>query len=283
MRFAIGADRVCWLKATGAPNHHEFGITCLLANVYPSALPALAASRRDWNAWVMEDAGSPMEGRASLSDLELATTTLASLQKACIARRSDLLDAGASDIGVKHLQRRLPDLIEYLSLSMERQTSIRVPRLTASRLLEIGNVLKDACGRLEELSIPATLVHNDLNRCNILYNGSRCVITDWSEAGVGNPFIAFEHLSLLTTSEAERMRLREVYRRCWLDILSTRQIEQAFQLAPLLAIASYLYGRGDWLASPLRNNPHFESYARSLARHMDRAARAAELREALCA
>jgi hypothetical protein len=226
----------------------------------------------------MEDAGRPMEGRAGLPVLELAVTALASLQKVCLARRTDLLDAGASDVGMRSLQSRLPELIEYLSVAMERQTSTKVPRLTADRLVEIGESLKNACDCLAELSIPDTLVHNDMNPGSILYDGTRCVITDWSEAGVGNPFFTFEHLSLLTVCEAERMRLREVYKQCWLDILSERQIEQAFHLTPLLAVASYLYGRGDWLASPSRNDPHFESYARSLARHIDRAARAPSFR-----
>jgi hypothetical protein len=145
-----------------------------------------------------------------------------------------------------------------------------------------SQLLKNACDCLEELSIPDSLVHNDVNPSNILYDDSRCVISDWCEAAVGNPFLAFEHMSLLTASEAERIKLREVYRQRWADSLSPRQIEQAFRLVPLLAIASYLYGRGHWLVSPARSDPPFESYARSLARHMDRAARAAALQEALC-
>jgi len=51
---------------------------------------------------------------------------------------------------------------------------------------------------------------------------------------------------------------------------------------PILAAASTLYGRGDWLHSPRRNDPRRQSYARSLARHMDRAAREPRLLEALC-
>jgi Ser/Thr protein kinase RdoA (MazF antagonist) len=214
--------------------------------------------------------------------LERAVTALASLQKACLTGRSRLLAAGAFDIGMRGLRRRLPDLIEYLSLTMEHQTSTMVPRLTANRLVELGELLKTACDCLEGLSIPDTLVHNDVNPSNILYNGSRCVLTDWCEAGVGNPFLTFEHLSLLAASEAERARLREIYGGFWLDCLGTRQIEEAFHLAPLLAIASYLCGRADWLVSPSRNDPHFESCARSLARHIDRAAQVAGLQEVLC-
>ena len=51
---------------------------------------------------------------------------------------------------------------------------------------------------------------------------------------------------------------------------------------PILAAASTLYGRGDWLTSPRRDDQCRQSYARSLARHMDRAAREPSLVEALC-
>jgi hypothetical protein len=282
VRFALRDDHACWLKATGAPNRHEFDITCLLAEICPEALPPVLASRRDWNAWIMEDAGKPNEGPARLPLLEQAVTTLVSLQKACGTRCGDLFAAGAYDLRIGSLRSHLPDLIQYLSLAMEHQTSTRVPRLTTGRLVEVGQLLKNACDCLEELSIPDSLVHNDVNPSNILYDDSRCVISDWCEAAVGNPFLAFEHVSLLTASEAERMKLRKVYRQCWADSLDPRQIEQAFHLVPLPAIASYLYGRGDWLVSPARGDPHFEGYARSLARHMDRAARAATLQETLC-
>jgi Phosphotransferase enzyme family len=283
VRFAISDDCACWLKATGAPNRHEFNITCLLGEICPEALPPVLASRRDWNAWIMEDAGNPNEGPARLPLLEQAVTTLASLQKACSARCGDLFVAGAYDLRIGSLRSHLPDLIKYLSLAMERQTSTKVPRLTTERLVELGQVLKNACDCLDELSIPDSLVHNDVNPSNILYNDSRCVISDWCDAAVGNPFLAFEHVALQTASEAERMKLRKVYRQCWMDSLGPRQIEQAFHLVQLLAIASYLYGRGDWLVSPARSDPHFECYARSLARHIDRVARREELQEVLSA
>jgi hypothetical protein len=282
VRFIMSDDRACWLKATGAPNRHEFDVTCLLAEIFPRALPPVLASRRDWNAWVMEDAGKPNEDPARPALLEQAVTTFAFLQKACGTRCGHLFEAGAFDLRLGSLRTHLPDLIEYLSLAMERQVSTRAPRLTSARMLEIGELLEDACDCMEGLSIPDTLIHNDMNPRNVLYDGSLCVFVDWCEVAVGNPFLTFEHLSLMASNETERTRLRTIYRQCWLDSLSPRQIEQAFHLAPMLAVASYLYGRGDWLASPRRNDPQFESYARSLARHIDRAAQATNLQEALC-
>lgn len=282
VRFAMRDDQAYWLKATGVPNRHEFDVTCLLAKICPEALPPVLASRRDWNAWIMEDAGKSNEDSPRSLFLEQAVKTLAFLQKACRNRCGDLFEAGAYDLRLGSLRGHLPDLIEYLSLAMEHQTSTKAPRLTAARLVEVGQLLKNACDCLEDVSIPDTLIHNDMNPGNVLHDGSRCVFTDWCETAVGNPFLTFEHLSLFASDEAERFRLREIYRNCWLDSLSQRQIEQAFQLATLLAIASYLYGRGAWLASPRRNDPHFESHARSLARQIDRTAQATNIQDALC-
>jgi hypothetical protein len=283
LRLALSDGRYCWLKAAGAPNRHEFDVTCLLANIHLGALPPIVAARRDWNAWLMEDAGRPLEGPAPLPVLEAATSTLATLQKACLNRRGELLKAGAFDAGLEGLRSRIPELIEYLAVAMEHQESTKACRLPKDRLQEIGQLLKNACDALIDLSIPASLVHNDINASNILYNGHRCVITDWAEGGVGNPFLAFEHLSRLASYDAERQALRDVYRHCWSDTLTKWQIDRAFCLAPLVAVASYLYGRGDWLTSPTRSNPIFESCARSLARHMDRVAHTDQVREALCA
>jgi aminoglycoside phosphotransferase (APT) family kinase protein len=167
---------------------------------------------------------------------------------------------------------------------MAKQRSTKVPRISKTRLREIEAILQDACVCMEELEIPDTVVHNDINAGNILFRGTRCVFTDWCEVGVGNPFFTFELLSKLRPMGEELWtpKLREAFRQSWLCCLNESQIERAFALSPLLAILSYLYGRGTWLHSVQRHDPGMESHARSLARHMDRAAQAPELMEATC-
>jgi Ser/Thr protein kinase RdoA (MazF antagonist) len=137
---------------------------------------------------------------------------------------------------------------------------------------------------MEQLNIPNTLIHGDMNQGNILADGSHCRFTDWSEAYLGNPFTTFQHLLLLNVGEHREITdhsLKRAYKHFWMRLLDPIQIDQAFVLMPLLAIVSYLYGRGDWLSSPICEDPHRKRYARSLARHMDHAARAPELMEAL--
>jgi hypothetical protein len=58
-------------------------------------------------------------------------------------------------------------------------------------------------------------------------------------------------------------------------------LEEGLVYMPILAAASALYGRGDWLTTSQRGQTHRQAHARCLARHMDRAARVPELLLAL--
>jgi len=283
VRFATKDGRAYWLKATGKPNVHEFHITRMLAELCPEFLPHRIAEREDWNAWLMEDAGQPVQSW-TLPALEQAVSSMATLQQKAITQTREFLAVGAFDQRLCVLRTHLAELVEYLDEAMAKQTSKKVLRIEANRLRQLSSLLQDACFHMEALEIPDTLVHNDINSGNILFEGTRCVFTDWCEAGVGSPFFAFQYLCLLEAhgNGDWAPSLRKLYKQCWLDRLSASQIDQAFALTPLLAILAYLYGRGTWLHSLKRNDPHVESYARSLARHIDRAAQDPQLLEVLC-
>jgi hypothetical protein len=284
-RFRMQDGSAYWLKATGAPNAHEFGVTAALSELCPESLPPLIATRSDWNAWLMKEAGKPIETGWTLFALERAVVSMAELQKRTVGLTEELLATGAMDQRVAVLREHTWEVLDYLEEVMVQQTSTKLPRLGRQRLSEIGLILQDACFRMQDLGIPDALIHGDMNRGNILFDGADCRFIDWSEAYIGNPFVTFQYLSLLNTGEQKglnNLRLQEVYKCSWVDLMDPVQIDEAFTLMPLLAVAFYLYGRGDWLQSSRRNDPHRQGYARSLARHMDRAARAPQLLEALC-
>jgi aminoglycoside phosphotransferase (APT) family kinase protein len=140
---------------------------------------------------------------------------------------------------------------------------------------------------MQELDVPNALIHNDINGGNILLRGTNCIFTDWAEACIGNPFLTFQHLCAQISRDSEHAgawlpQVKHAYKKAWIECLTEAQIDLAFALMPILGITSYLYGRGTWLNSTRRDDQHFQSYSRSLARYMDRAARAPELLEALC-
>lgn len=205
---------------------------------------------------------------------------MSQLQLLTVGETDELLAGGAFDQRLPALRIHIDAVIAYLIEAMDRQTSTQVAPLSRDRLLDLGEILRDACFRLEAHGIPDALIHNDLNAGNILSDGAKYVFTDWSEAAVGNPFLACERLCQLNRAHAESVR--NVYRECWSNRLSLQSMDEAIALTPLLAVYAYLYGRGDWLDQTESVEPQFERYARSLARHMDRAAQDLSLREILC-
>jgi hypothetical protein len=273
-------DGCCyWIKATGEPNRHELSITSCLSALCPDFLPTLVATKKEWNAWLTEDAGYPL--RDPSPDLLVnGARSFALLQQQTPESIDRLLAAGAFDQRLSVLRNHIDEVIDYLIDAMARQTSTKVAPLGRERLCDMGEILREACFRLQDIHIPDTLIHNDLNPGNILYDGTRYVFTDWSEAAVGNPFFSLARFIQLNVDAAAD--LRRVYRQCWLGNLSEEAIDSACDLAPLMAIYAYLYGRGDWLKDPSANPPQFESYARGLARHMDRAVKDPLLLETLC-
>jgi hypothetical protein len=280
LRLRSDDGRSYWLKATGVPNMHELSITSCLSGLHPEFLPKLIAIRNDWNAWLTEDAGEPFSTPPADAVFVKAIRSFASLQIQTIGAVDALLAAGAFEQRIPALRRHLDDVIAFLIDAMAKQTTAKVAPLSRHRVLELGEILGDALCQLELLAIPDALLHNDLNLGNILYDGTNCVFTDWSEAAVGNPFLSLERFRLLNRdAEGEP---RRVYGEVWGEYLSETSVDRACQLMPLLSIFTYLYGRGDWLVDTSKVTPQFESYARSLARHMDRAAQSPELQEALC-
>lgn len=286
VRFGTRLGAAYWLKATGSPNEKEFTITATLSKYFSQYLPPLVAARADWNAWVTEEAGQPIGDSCTLSKLESVVVSLAELQIESIDYTQDLLAAGCADQRCAVLKAQMGEVIRFLEDAMELQTSIKVPRLGKSRLREIGKIIDDACARMQELQVPDTLIHNDLSLGNILHDGSKCVFADWAEAYIGNPFLTFQqllqHVSREKCGSGWGSHLKTLYKQRWIAVLGERNVNCALALAPLLAIASYLYGRGMWLASSRRQDPELQSYSRSLARHMDMAAQDPRLLEALC-
>jgi len=286
LRFETTDNCAYWLKAVGTPNLHEFRISSLIAKSGTAYVPRLIATRDDWHAWLMEDAGSPVQGAWHEALLCSAASSLAQLQKCALPYVDALIEAGARDhrcASLKHLIRaRLP----LLSNAMRLQTSTSVPKIDDKRLGELVRVADEACEALVQIKMPDTIVHGDLNQGNILFQGEACRFIDWAEARVGCPFLDLPLFSRLapkqpgsndTTIEATRI----AYVRRWRDVLTEEQLEVGLALAPLLAVGSHLAGLLD--PARLRRKMDHEQigYIRSLTRQLDREARSLEMRKSL--
>lgn len=282
LRIETGCDY--WLKATGVPNMHERRVTSLLSKLCRGCVPEVVAERPDWNAWLMRDNGDhiaalPPEASGVVRFLEDAVESLAELQMRAVGSELDLLEAGAFDQRTPVLRTEADALFAYMDEAMGFQTSTKVPRIEAKRLRELQNLFEDVCSYMENLSLPDTVLHGDMNLGNILVAGERCVFIDWCEAYVGNPLVTFEHLLLLNQIEDPSLkascdqRLRETYRTALSRVCDPRAVDAGFACSPLIAAVSAILGRRDWLRNSGGNDPRRQAYVRGIVRHMDRAAR----------
>jgi Phosphotransferase enzyme family len=292
VRFHTEDGRTYWLKATGEPNAHEPSITVLLSKLCGNYLPELIASKPEWNAWLMDGNATSLEAMPTspselLPLLQNAVECMAKLQIKTLGHKLDLISAGAFDQGSHAFQYHSTDLFDYIEEAMSLQVSTKVPRLEKKRIQELHAIFDDACSYTADL--PETIVHGDLNCGNILIGSEHCQFIDWCEAYVANPLISLQHLLLLNKVEGAETRhqinllLTQRYLDVWATSCDPDALARGVEYMPILAAASALYGRGDWLTSQRRRDAWLQSYARTLARHMDRAALAVAHGGSLCA
>ena len=282
LRLAQPGGKVIWLKAVGGSNAQEFSITRVLAALCPQFLPRRIAAREDWKAWLMDDAGTTPDPWTSAAALE-AARVMASVQRHTLGRREELIAAGAFDWRIETLGGNLGLLAEKAETWMRRQCSQKDAPVRKIRLPLLMEILRDACRRMEALSIPDAVLHGDTSQANVLLAGDRCVFTDWCEVGVGNPFLALPFLERLCSSAdlSAIPRLRDGYKDFWSDILTGEQIACASVLAPLLTPLLCLFGRRGWRNGPDDQNPELDRYRCGLIRRIDRVAHDTEVMEVL--
>lgn len=292
IRFRTRRNRDYWLKATGAPNIHEFSLTMALAKLGSDHLPDIVSTKPEWNAWLtVGEPGTvddlPSDSTRLSKVLEDAVVSMAKLQMATIGSTVTLLKAGAFDQRIEKLYGGCDPLFDFLIEAMRKQTSIKVSPLGSDRVNQLRSLVKRSCEFICGLDIPPTIVHGDLNRNNISIGKERCKFLDWCEAYVGCPFVSLQHLVRIAEANdpsktSVRQFLLQRYSDTWATVRNSAQIEAGFTVMPLLAIASTLYGRGDWINTAFCEEPQRQSYCRTLARHLDRAAQDPKLLEALC-
>jgi len=269
-----------WFKAVGEPNQREFPITCALSRLFPCYVPGVVATRPNWNGWLMREAVGPL-----LSDVqevalwEKSAAALAQLQIDSIGHGSQILAAGARDVGVTVLSRIVEPFVETMTRLMQRQTKTPPERLDRAQLHVLGDRIQIALDALDTLGIPETLGHLDLNPGNIVVSPVRCVSLDWAEAYVGNPFLTFQYLlehfrRTHRKDSSQESQIVESYAAPWRRILSHEAINACLAMAPLLAVFSYMCGTGMLSDGERLKQAEFVGYLRGLARRMDREARA---------
>jgi hypothetical protein len=292
IRFPMKGGQAYWFKATGEPNAHEMPMSCLLAKLCAGYVPNILAVHPSWNAWLMEGTTAEAAEHAftpgdTLRKLEYAVEGLAELQIRTLGHETDLFAAGAFDQRVATLRTHSTILFERIREAMMLQTSTKAARIEGLRLHNLHASFDRACEVIEELDIPPTLIHGDMNAGNVVYRNGRCQFIDWCEAYVGLPLVTLQHLLLLNRPDRQEQKVKTdpdlVARYCAVigKVCPATVQKRTIACMPLLAAASAMYGRGDWFGNSLHHAPQRQAYVRTLARYMDQAAQAGDLIEAI--
>jgi hypothetical protein len=277
-----------WFKAVGEPNQREFSITCALSRLLPRYVPIVLGTRPEWNGWLTREAVGKLLSDAQENALwEKSASSLAELQIDSIDHGTQILAAGARDLGVNTLSNMVGPFIETMTQLMERQIKIPPASLSHKELLLLGDRLQTALEALEAFGIPETLGHLDLNPGNIVASPDRRVFLDWAEAYVGNPFFTFQYLleHLRRTAGGDsplEIGLVSSYRRSWERMVGSTAIDDALSLTPLVAVFAYAAGSEIWRDEERMQDPATAGYLRSLARRMHREANFFSERRSVC-
>jgi Phosphotransferase enzyme family len=273
IRFETDGTSV-WFKAVGEPNLREVPITLALAQYFPSFVPRVIATRKEWNGWLAVEA----EGTHPTEDSDLGVwarvaTTLAEFQIASVGQTLHLLDRGCRDARICTLLELVKPFLEVMAELMERQTKESPLPLSRHQLLALQAQLEDILSEAANSEIPNAIGHLDFNPGNIVENHNHCVFLDWAEAYAGHPFLTFQYL-------LERLRrhrqqddswetaITSAYLNNWQSFVSPNEITKSLSRSPLFAAFAYAACGDAWRDKHRLEHPETASYLRSLTRRM---------------
>jgi hypothetical protein len=207
----------------------------------------------------------------------MATAALAKLQIESIGKQAQLRDSGAHDLRTAPLSDVVHPFLDVMGRLMDQQTKVPPPVLSRKELAFLGERLQDALCLIEELGIPDTLGHLDLNPGNIIVSPNGCAFLDWAEAYLGHPFFSFQYLlehfrRTVAADSKSQSKIAASYLAPWEQIASRDCLTEAINFAPLLAAFAYAAGTDAWRQPERLRDPNVAGYLRSLARRMNREA-----------
>jgi len=175
---------------------------------------------------------------------------------------------------------QIKPFIESMTELMEKQESASPRKLTRQELLDLADVLENACHRLVSLGIPDTFVHGDFTPGSNVVASDRCLLIDLAEAYVGQPFLCFQYLldglhTRFSQFDPFHDYLKSVYASYWNKFVSRQVIDEGFRLARLITVLWHATGGNGWQGRRGYLDLIREKYYRSLVRQMH--ARAQEL------
>jgi len=288
IRFETSGPAV-WFKAAGEPNQREFDITLKLTELLPDYLPKIISTRPDWNGWLsFEVEGTNLADTREISAWEKTAATLAVLQIDSVSSVNEIAASGARDLSGAALSDLLSPFFNVMAQLMKQQSKIPPMALSKLELQSLEEIVRDSLAQLQDLSVPNTIGHLDLNPGNIIVSPFGYTFLDWAEAYIGNPIFSFQYLlehfrQSASADPHSETRLTATYVEPWHSRIPAAALNEALQLSPLLAAFAYAVASCAWRdQETFLNDSRTAGYLRSLTRRMNREAKHLCERRLLC-
>jgi hypothetical protein len=279
IRFETDGPAI-WFKAVDVPNRSEYPLTLALARHFPRFLPAIIATRPEWNGWLaLEAPGTLLADCPSITFWQSTARDLAELQIESLGSTEHMLECGARNLRTAAVASLAEPFFEAMGEVMELQTKTLPPPLSRAQLRGLATRVGGALNVLEEKGNRETLGHMDFNPGNIVCSAAGTVFLDWAEAFVGHPFLTFEYMRehlrrKFGHDESLEARVAASYTSMWRTLASEESVRFGFKVAPLAAVFACAVGNDLWRDPRKLQEPGTAGYLRSLTRRMERETRA---------
>ncbi len=231
----MSGDKRLYFKASPRYFGSEVAVTKEVAARFPDASPRLVAAQSESGWMIMEDLGDLTLAKADR--LELWRDTMKTI--AMVQRGYTDFNETLEQVGIE--RRTTQEIFETLA-SWAQASSRPALQLyesendAALRRLEpsLERIEYMAC-QLEELGLPQTLEHGDLDSTNVFIRDGVPVLMDWSDASISHPFF-----TPLTPAQARRHpEIVDTYLHEWTDYAPLETLRIGFTMAkPLAALES---------------------------------------------
>jgi hypothetical protein len=220
---ASGTGGRMLLKCPAPTFATEATITRLLAHRTPGAVTPVAAIEADEGWLLMHDFGDRRLGDGPPASWAAGLVRFAEIQLAWSEDLEPLRAAGARLRPIRPLAAHAESFVEdpAVPLTSEQRDRARaaLPRLVA------------ACEGLDALGPQESLIHGDLHPWNMVVGPEGPLIFDWSDAGIGHPFLDLPVFIAEAKDVADRLAIRAAYVDAWAMAWERSKVEAAADLA----------------------------------------------------
>lgn len=225
-----------YFKALPSSGVVEWAVTNYLAENFIDTVPHIVATQPE-RRWLLMAAcpGRSLEEITDVALWERAASQYGRLQVACSARVDALKQLGCPVRDLDALARSIESLVQD-SDALRLGQAGGLTNDEFERFARLAPILRRRCGELAASGIPSTIEHGDLWPGNIFVDAQSCVVIDWEDVAIAQPFFSLAPLQvgLINAGHGSRAnieRLERAYLAAFARFGSPVDLQRALRLA----------------------------------------------------